>query len=280
MTETDLVDGLYVEVEGVFDGSVVMATEIEREDSSFDSDSDKVSIEGLVTDYISVSNFMVQGQPVDASSAVFEPSSLVLADGLQVEVEGSIDGDGVLQAVEVEARSGKYKFATVVDSVDAANGIVTLAYTNANGGVDTISVLVTSSTVLEDDSDDSSSSSLTLEELLPGEYVQIEARDDGNGSLVATELERDDADDRIIQAPLDEDAIQSAPGSKDGSLQVLGIVFNTSSTVDSDGTDFEGLLDTDISADEFFAAATQGQLVKVKDDANGDGIADEVELED
>jgi hypothetical protein len=96
-------DGQFVEVKGtVFEGSI-FASRIELEDEGFGYDVDRISIEGIVTDFIDITNFRVSGQRVNASSAAFDPSSLQssLADGDRVEVEGSLVG-GILQAREVE----------------------------------------------------------------------------------------------------------------------------------------------------------------------------------
>ena len=96
-------DGQFVEVKGtVFEGSI-FASRIELEDEGFGYDVDRISIEGIVTDFTDITNFRVSGQRVNASSAAFDPSSLQssLADGDRVEVEGSLVG-GILQAREVE----------------------------------------------------------------------------------------------------------------------------------------------------------------------------------
>ena len=96
-------DGQFVEVKGtVFEGSI-FASRIVLEDEGFGYDVDRISIEGIVTDFTDITNFRVSGQRVNASSAAFDPSSLQssLADGDRVEVEGSLVG-GILQAREVE----------------------------------------------------------------------------------------------------------------------------------------------------------------------------------
>jgi len=279
MTEAELLDGLFVEVKGAFDGTVVLADEIEKEDEGFGSNVNKISIEGLITDFVSNASFKIQGQAVDASNATLTPTSLVLANGVKVQAEGPIEG-GILKATKVEQRGGDLKFETRVMVVDPATGKVTLVYPAApgTGGVQgTVDVFVTSSTLLKDQNQ--SGGSFSLGQLLPGDFVEVRAQTDGSGSIIASEMERDDEDDRILQGPLDEDATQSVAGSKDGSVMILGIVVNTSSTEGSSGTDFRDANDNPITADAFFAAATTGQLVKVKDEEPGNGVADEIELE-
>ena len=98
-----LVEDIYVEVEGVIqDLTTVLAEEIELEDEDFDDDIDKISLEGVVDRFIDIdSDFFVGSQRVNASTAELDPDGLILADGLNVEVEGPIIG-GILMADEVE----------------------------------------------------------------------------------------------------------------------------------------------------------------------------------
>jgi len=96
-------NGQFVEVKGtVMEGSI-FASRIKLKDEGFGYDVDRISIEGIVTDFFDISNFSVSGQRVNASSAAFDPSSLEtsLADGDRVEVEGALV-DGILEAREVE----------------------------------------------------------------------------------------------------------------------------------------------------------------------------------
>ena len=105
-----LVDGLFVEVKGQLNagGDVLIANEIQAEDEGIDDHEDEVEIKGVVSDYQSENaTFMLQGQEVDVSSAKFEPASLVLANGLLIEVEGHfVDGQLVADQVQLEDHHG------------------------------------------------------------------------------------------------------------------------------------------------------------------------------
>ena len=108
----ELANGLYVEVEGQLDvaGTTLIAEEIEAEDDRFDDDENEVEITGIISGYNDTNmTFTLNGLTVDASSAEFDPDSLVLADGLLVEVEGYI-ADGVLIADEVELEGDDYDY--------------------------------------------------------------------------------------------------------------------------------------------------------------------------
>lgn len=99
-----LEEGLFVEVEGRLDmaGTTLIAREIEAEDEHLDDDRGEIELHGVISGYDDENmTFTVQGQQVDASTAKLEPASLVLADGLWVEVEGHLAGS-VLAADEIE----------------------------------------------------------------------------------------------------------------------------------------------------------------------------------
>ena len=101
-----LYNGLEVEVEGIYqvDGSI-LADEIEEEDDDFESELENISLQGIVSDFSNATGllFTIDGQPVDASIAELSPANLLLGNGLNVEVKGSIVG-GILFADEVKLR--------------------------------------------------------------------------------------------------------------------------------------------------------------------------------
>ncbi len=93
-TPADLVDGRFIRVIGVRGGAVVVATEVDARTTIPGT----VRLRGTVTDFNGLSDFRIDGQRVDASSAVFEPTGLRAAlAGAEVEIEGSLSG-GVLRA--------------------------------------------------------------------------------------------------------------------------------------------------------------------------------------
>ena len=64
-------------------------------------DHDEVELEGFVTSVTSQTQFSVDGIPVDASSAEFEPHGATIVLGAEIEVEGAVR-DGVIIASKVE----------------------------------------------------------------------------------------------------------------------------------------------------------------------------------
>ena len=69
-------------------------------------DRNEAEIEGTITAFTSTSKFSVNGQPVDASSAVFSNGTAGIVLGARVEVEGSLV-KGVLVAKKVELKDEK-----------------------------------------------------------------------------------------------------------------------------------------------------------------------------
>jgi len=270
--------GDFIEVRGtLLNPTTIKADEFEREDEGFD-DVEKASIEGIVTGFSAggIGDFQVAGQKVDATSASLSPVALEtsLADGMEVEVEGPIV-NGVLQALEVEARGGDFEIGAMVQSVapDAGGltGSITLDFVPGS-----VVVLVDSQTLLRDDTE--VVDPLTLADLVAtNDFLGIEAYLADSGKLVATKIRRDDRGDDLLQGPVD---------SCDGvTLTLLGLGFG----LDDNVTSYEDESEDPVgSAAEFCALANVGALVKVVDKYDGeqfpvmfpDGVADEAELED
>ena len=263
-------NGDFVEVRGTLDTATsVTALRIELEDEGFGDDVDKISIEGIVTDFNGTGDFRVAGQLVDASGATFEPASLetTIGDGDKVEVEGPIVG-GTLQAIEAEQRSGDVRISAVVVSSNVAAGTVTLQIVS---GQPDITVNTDSQTQMEDKRDDVEPFGIV--DIAPLDFLDIEAFVDGTGTLIATQIERDDPDDTELRGSAD--VPPTAGNSISGGVSILGITIATDG-----GTGFEDINDGAITGTFFFFQVTDGDLVVFRDNLPADGIADEVEFED
>jgi hypothetical protein len=254
-----ITEGMGVEVHGTLADNRINADRVEEEDDVVRrlEDKDEVRVQGTIASFVSSGQFEVNGVSVDGSSALLRPSGLVLENGAIVQVEGDWDG-GILVARRIESRRGRVEIEATVLSVDATAGTVTLQLQ----GVSTVMVRVDARTLLDDDIDDDSI--LTLETITAGDFLEVEAIQDGN-ILRATRIDRDDMDDEILQAPVD--SFDAAARS----IILLGITYST------EGAEFESRAGNPLSAEAFFAALQVGDLVKVKD-KNRDGVADEVEF--
>jgi len=256
-----LANGLWVEVIGTLDADImrIRASRVEPAtgvDAAFEEDGD-ASVQGFISSFVSRADFRVSGVPVDASSAVLQPSGLPLMNGAVVEVEGDWVG-GILRARRVEGRRGRVEIEAGVAAVDSSARTVTMQFP---GGAITIGV--DRRTMLDDET--GGVERLRLSDLRTGDFLGIEALQ-VDGGLVATRIDRDGRDENVLQAPLE------AFGSGD-SITLLGITFSTA------GAEFRGLDEAPLSPAQFYSALAPGMLVKVRDRAPADGIADRVELE-
>lgn len=98
-TAANLANGRKLAIDGMLAGGVVTATKIRFTDAP---STEPAEVEGRITDFVSVSNFKVQGQLVDASAATFSNGRAAdLANGLKVHAKGPVVA-GVLRATRVE----------------------------------------------------------------------------------------------------------------------------------------------------------------------------------
>lgn len=262
-------DGLFIEVKGLYvSATQVNASRVELEDDVIGSNEDEVSIEGLISAFVSISDFKVAGHPVDATSATLEPVTLRLSDGLRVEVEGPVI-NGILVADEVEAEGGDIEINASVASTSVATSTITLTLGSMPGQ---LTVSLNGDTDFEDDN----GSDLTVADINPGDFLEVRAFDSGGGDLLATEIRRsaDSDNDVILQGPLD--SLDAGANT----ITVLGIAFAIDGSTRYEDADDAPLAD----AAAFDAMADNGDTVKIEDkDPPGAGtpdrIADEVDLE-
>jgi hypothetical protein len=99
-TAATLANGMRIAVTGTIAAGVLSASRIEFKAPA--ETENNTQVEGYITNFVSVSNFKVTGQVVDATGAVFENGKPAdLANGLKVQATGKISS-GVLKAVKIE----------------------------------------------------------------------------------------------------------------------------------------------------------------------------------
>jgi hypothetical protein len=179
-----------------------------------------------------------------------------LTDGLIVEVEGTWS-NSVLFATEVKARRGKIEVEGAVGALSNEDQTVTIRLVNG-----TLIFKADNRTMYDDDTD--RVTRFGFSDLSIGDFLEIEAYDDGT-QLLATSIERDDRDDEVLQGPVD-----SFNEALD--ITVLGIKYSTQ------GARFESRNGQNLSAAVFYSDLKIGDFVKIKDKELADGIADEVEI--
>jgi hypothetical protein len=263
-------NGDFVEVEGTLTNpTTVQATRIERE-RPFAGDVKDFEIEGVVSSFVSLSSFLVDGQPVNAGAAgvVFEPNNTAFVqNGARIEVEGELRG-GTLIADKVKQRDGELRIHAQIAAagdIDAAQRTVRLLG---------ITVRTDSTTQFEDDL--LNDPDLEIGDLAAGDFLEVRGFDDGSGNLLATEVERaDDVDDVRLRGPVT--AFNNDPlGGR--SVTIFGVVVPTNAA-----TDFENFPGGASTEDEFYDEVAIGDLLDARDDEDGVetaiDVADEIEFE-
>ena len=260
-------DGLEVRVEGtLLANDAVSAIELEAPRRGRDDRFVQNEIQGIVSDFVSVAEFRVAGQHVDATGARFEPNDpALLRDGVRVEAEGPIDSSGVLVAEKVKFRSNRVRIHAELasdDDIDVAADRIWLL---------DIPIDLDSSTEVRDQRD--GANGFDLDDLRAGDFLEIRGIARSDGRVIATRFERDDHDDLLVRGPVD--MIDEASRV----FTILGVEIPTASF-----TLFEADDGTPLSESEFHSRLRPGLVVQAKDREDGDetdfDVANEVEIEE
>jgi hypothetical protein len=263
-------NGQYVEVNGMLQGpATIHATRIEDESDGLGGFSGEASVEGLVTAFVDIGNFLLDGLPVDASNAIYSPLALAgtLGNDQRIEVEGSIAG-GVLMASRVEQRSGAVKLAGQVVTVDVAAGTFGVEIVS---GQPSITVMLDTRSQLEDEL--LQVQPFTLADIAAGDPVVMQGYLDSAGSVVAGEVKRRILDSYELAGPV----VAAGGDASSGSVTIFGVTMATDNRTefeDSNDQQFPG------GGDGFFGVVQPGDIVELDDEFPADGIADKVELQD
>jgi hypothetical protein len=254
-------NGDRVEAFGTVDGNgVLVATRVEKEGGGSAGNADEqANYEGLVTSFVSATDFAVAGQRVTTTaSTTYEGGTAAsLALDVPVEVDGRFNASGVIVATKVQFRlSSDTEFAGRVDSVNAAgNSLVVFGVT----------IRVNSLTRFEDHSG-ADVQRFSLANIAVGDYVEVDAYNDGGG-LLATKLERDDTQGEVKV----EGSVQNVNAPN---FTVGGVVVTTDGN-----TEFRDTNGVTINAAAFFQAAP-GRMVKARGTLVGNVVlATRAELE-
>lgn len=258
-----LANGVTVEVKGTAQlaAGPLAASIIEIEDSVAAPDGNRGEIEGYITNFVSASNFKLSGQTVNAANATFEHGTAAnLADGVKVEVEGTMSG-GVLVASEVEFEESTTIAINI--EIEALVEAITATSITLLGQTFTYDV----QTQMEDETSALSlNSGNIVTRITTSSYVSVRGYKDSSGNLIATRIEV-----KALPAPLNKVEVQGAleAGAATSELKILGLRITTSTATTfkkTDGTSFD-------NATAFFAAVTTGMIVKVEGTKTGSGSA-------
>jgi hypothetical protein len=233
-----LANGSFVEVRGtlVAAGGPMTATFLELEPTFAAGEGEHVEVEGIVTDYMSLSSFKVNDVPVDGSAL----GAVTIANNMKIEVEGTMVG-GVLMAGKSEIELENNILLEGDVSALGASSLTLLGQT----------ATVTATTEFRDSSA-ANLRTLRLANIAVNDHVKLVGYQ-GAGGIVATSIERLNA---ATQAQLKGTVSAATPTT---SLTILGVAVDTSAA------SFRDINSSAIIAADFFAAITPGTtVVKVK----------------
>ena len=260
-----IADGDQVEAKGISLGSngELLATKVELESLNVNN-GDVGEIEGFIADFVSPTDFTVNGIPITTNAAtVFDDGTAAnLANGVRVEIDGSFNANGVLVATKVdfEEEESNIRITATADSVNAAANSLTILG---------IQVQVDAATQIEDDSNQQVEP-FTLNDVSAGDWLEIRGTETvaGSGIVLASRLERDDPENEVELRGLVESV-------NDPDLTILGVTIQTDAN-----TQFRDVDDSPLLASEFFAMVSAGREVEAKGPlVAGTIVADEVEFE-
>ena len=257
-------NGDVVEANGALDGAgVLVAARLEKRSESLPGTSnDDADLEGLVTRFVSATDFDVAGQRVTTTAATVYQDGTVANISLDVslEVSGGFDASGRIVAQKIEfSRPSDREFVGPVDSVNAATNSLTLLGQ---------SIRTTAQTRFEDHSA-ADLQRFSLADVHVGDVVEVRGYLDA-GVVVATLLEREDAAGAGAEVEVKGLATSVSPPN----LTVAGVPVTT------DGlTEFRDNSGVSITAAAFFAVAA-GHDVKARGTMVGNTVlATRAELE-
>lgn len=189
-------DGELIAVTGttIESNGALQATRLElltSEDMRDDQD-DAARLEGLITRFASAADFDVGGHPVTTSASTqFDGGTAAdLALNVHVEVEGTIDAAGVLEADKVRmAKAADVRITAQVDAVDAGAG--TLALLGIQVSIDAMTRFD-----VHQSQDDRS---FSLAEVHVGQWLEVRGAQSGAGSnmVTAMRLERQEPQSQV-----------------------------------------------------------------------------------
>ncbi|MEE4162186.1 MAG: DUF5666 domain-containing protein [Woeseiaceae bacterium] len=253
-------NGQTVEAEGSLGSNAeLVATSVRFKDIGLDAEAgESVEIEGLITRFVSASDFDVGGIAVTttANTTFDDGTAADLALDVLVEVEGELDTNGVVVAQSIDFEGEATLELRGRIEATTANSITLLGVT-ASVSIDTYFV-------------DQSSAGLErfgVGDLAVGDYVEV-IGSGAAGALALTGVERkDDPGESAVYGPV------SALNAPD--FSVVGVTVRTTAA-----TTFEDADDNSIDAAEFFATAA-GKAVDVQG-AYASGVleAEDVEIDE
>ncbi len=203
------------------------------------AEDDQVEFEGIITSFISTTDFIVADQQVDSTSTVtivFEDDSAATNNDLglnvTVEVEGSIDEDGDLQATRLVVKSSNdVQVTATVEDIDTGDETVELL------GI----TFELNSLTRYDDQSIAALKPFELADINLGDSLVLRGFQSGNRVAASFVTREDDRSDAVVRGPIE------AIDDSNFRITLLGTEFSTNV-----GTDFEDANGNTVTRSEFF----------------------------
>ncbi|MEO1933325.1 MAG: DUF5666 domain-containing protein [Myxococcales bacterium] len=196
ITAAGLMNGDFIEAEGTLQptGDELEAAFIDLEDEGLGTgNADHANIQGIVSGLVSDLRFSVDRTEVDATNAVFEPLGFIAMDGSPVEVQGRLVDD-VLVADRVQS-------TVELENVRIEAAVASIDTNGSSLSILGLTVFMDGQTKLKDSRDEERN--FRLADIQPGDWLKIRGRQTGTAEVLATRIEREDADtDVSLEGPV------------------------------------------------------------------------------
>ena len=196
-------NNIYVEVkstQGLDNTGVLIASKVEQEDDGSieheGDEEDEYEFSGIIME-IGADTITVNSQVVTitADTEIEDDGQGPLAVGDEVEVEGYFDANGNLIAEEIEREEDESSHVEFKDKIDT---VVVPDPNDPNVGTITLMdgtvILVNNDTLMHDSQDEGvmADTHFNLSDLMSGDYIEVYATDNGDGTHTAIKIERED----------------------------------------------------------------------------------------
>lgn len=259
----ELANGDFVDVSGMVTAPDTVAADVIAIDApALEGSGQNARIEGLVSELRGVNDFLVGGQPVNASAlgVSFDPDLSLLHEGARVEVEGTLDKDGKVVARQVSQRDPNVRIQAAIAASEDVDPTARTLQLLGDIGVD----VPRSARLVSSDPDFTN-----LGYLVVGDFLEVRGVA-ASGRVRATRVELLDASGSAkLTGPV------VAFDSTGGTFTILGLqipLLPTADDPDSETT-YEAFPHDpalDERGDLFAYLSPGGRFLRVEDDADTD----------
>jgi Domain of unknown function (DUF5666) len=167
-----IVAGSYVEVRGTWNGTTLMANQVEFEGYHATQVGGNNELYGQISAYTSLSNFVVNGVNVDASTATGVTNGLTV--GTYIEVKGNMVGN-VLKATKIELQNSNTPSGGYYETYGTVSNFVSMASFTVNG------MQVNASGAYVEHPERGA--------IANGRYIEMKGSQNANGVFIASKIE-------------------------------------------------------------------------------------------